>query len=283
MARYAVVVPTLADYPHSHAFDEIAATLVASLNQLGHDAIGSDHVAHPERRCIMLAPQLLEAWAQRVPDDAILYNLEQIDRESTWITAHLLDRFRRHELWDYSERNRAALRERHGISHTRLLPVGHSPVLERIDSDSKPDIDVLFYGSPNDRRIATLEALDRFGVSVMPLFGVYGAERDAFIARARIVLNIHYYNAQIFEQVRVSYLLANARFVISEDGDPEAEAQWRGGLVFAPYAQLAETCLGYLERDRARDRIRLAGRELMRARPQHEFLRQLLSVPAQPF
>lgn len=281
MSRFAVVIPQLPDYPHSRAFDEIALTLVEGLNALGHDAVRSDHARHDDRRSIVLAPQLLHLWPHPVPDDAILYNLEQIDRASTWITPELLQRFRRHTLWDYSERNREALASRHGITHATLLPVGYCPGLERIAQGDRQDVDVLFYGSPNDRRIAVLETLARFGVKVHPLFGVYGAERDAWIARSKIVLNMHYYDAQVFEQVRVSYLLANACFVVSESGDPDAEREWQDGLAFAPYAQLVDTCLGYLERDRARDRIRLRGRELMRSRPQSTYLARLVGTAAQ--
>lgn len=283
MSRFAVVIPQLPDYPHSRAFDDVALALVEGLNALGHDAVQSDRAPRvdADRRSIVLAPQLLHLWSHSVPDDAILYNLEQIDHESPWITPELLARFRRHTVWDYSERNREALAAAHGITHVMRLPVGHSPGLERIAHDGRQDVDVLFYGSPNDRRIAVLEALARFGVKVHPLFGVYGAERDAWIARSKIVLNMHYYDAQVFEQVRVSYLLANACFVVSESGDPEAECEWQDGLVFAPYARLVETCLGYLERDRARDRIRLRGRELMRARPQSDYLARLVGTGAQ--
>ena len=281
MSRYVVVIPQLPDYPHSQAFDEVALTLVEGLNALGHDAIRGDRADVANRRAIVLGPQLLPHWPHPLPNDAILYNLEQVDRASSWMTPAVLDRFRRHELWDYSERNREALAREHGITHAKLLPVGHSPGLERIVDAPRHDIDVLFYGSPNDRRIAVLEALDRLGVNVHPVFGVYGSERDAYIARARIVLNMHYYDAQVFEQVRVSYLLANARFVVSENGDPAAEAAWQDGLVFASHARLAETCLDYLGRDEARERIRLRGRELMRARPQSAYLSMVLGDRAQ--
>lgn len=276
MAAYAVVIPRLPNYPHSHAFDEVAQALVEGLIALGHDAIASDHATHPQRRCVLLAPQLLQHWQQAVPADAILYNLEQVDRSSPWITPELLDRFRRHELWDYSTRNIAALAHDHAIHHAKLLPIGHSPALERIAEAAVEDVDVLFYGSPNDRRIEILEQLEQRGARVMPLFGVYGAERDAWIARSRIVLNMHHYPAQIFEQVRVAYLLANRRFVVSETGDTEGEAPWRDGLVFAAYTELVDTCLAYLARPQERDRIRHRGLELMRARPQQRFLRDVL-------
>jgi hypothetical protein len=282
VARFAVVIPRLPDYPHSHAFDEVALALVDGLVELGHDAIASDHASHPDRRCVILGPQLLQHWRQPVPDDAILYNLEQVDRGSAWITRELIERFRRHPLWDFSARNQQALANDHGIEHARLLPLGHVPALERIAPQPYEDVDVLFYGSPNDRRIDVLEQLERRGARVMPLFGVYGRERDAWIARSKIVLNMHYYEAQVFEQVRVSYLLANERFVVSETGDAEGEAAWQGGLVFARFDDLVGTCLDHLARPAERDRIRRQGRALMRARPQREFLRAVLAESDQP-
>jgi hypothetical protein len=63
------------------------------------------------------------------------------------------------------------------------------------------------------------------GLRVESAFGCYGEERDALIARARIVLNVHYYESKVFEVVRVSYLLANRKCVLSESGsDIDLEA-----------------------------------------------------------
>ena len=41
------------------------------------------------------------------------------------------------------------------------------------------------------------------------LFGDYGEVRDRWIARSRVVLNIHFYDIKVAEQVRLSYLLNN--------------------------------------------------------------------------
>jgi len=79
--------------------------------------------------------------------------------------------------------------------------------LNRFCRAAKEDIDVLFTASLgragrlfliNWKKTGTF-ALKRF-------FGVYGKERDEFIARSKLLLNIHYYSAKIFEAVRVSYL-----------------------------------------------------------------------------
>jgi hypothetical protein len=50
-------------------------------------------------------------------------------------------------------------------------------------------------------------------------YDVWGPARDELIARAKVVLNLHYYEAAIFEQVRVSYLLNNEALVISESSE----------------------------------------------------------------
>jgi hypothetical protein len=50
------------------------------------------------------------------------------------------------------------------------------------------------------------------------LAGVYREERDRLIARAKVVLNMHYYDARVFEIVRVSYLLSNEKAVVAECG-----------------------------------------------------------------
>ena len=84
------------------------------------------------------------------------------------------------------------------------------PELTRIDRRRDPDLDVLFFGSLNPRRIAVIESLRAAGLRAEAVFGVYGEPRDDLIARAEAILNVHYYEAKVLEMVRLSYLLANA-------------------------------------------------------------------------
>jgi hypothetical protein len=171
------------------------------------------------------------------------------------------------------------------------------------------DIDVLFYGSLNDRRREVLQGIERAGLAagkrnlrVVHAYGAYGASRDALVSRAKIVLNLHFYEAKVFEVVRVSQLLANGRFVISEGGTKapgdtehddggifrglsdhleleEDERTFAGGLVFARYADLVRTALYWLQPQHAHERQEIArkGLEIMRGRHQAVLLRNALS------
>ena len=78
-------------------------------------------------------------------------------------------------------------------------------------------IDLLFFGSVNERRRAFIERIEASGVPVT-MFDrpVYGPERDAFIVQAKAVLNCHFYETARFEQVRVQHCLSLGTPVVSE-------------------------------------------------------------------
>ncbi|MGW5388302.1 glycosyltransferase family protein [Nocardia sp. NPDC003963] len=206
------------------------------------------------------------------PDDAILFDLEQVSPESKWITGELLALFRRHTVWDYSLRNIAALRDL-GIEGVRHVPIGHVPDLERIPPAAQRDIDVLFVGSLNEHRRAPIERMRGLGIEAQAHFGLYGPARDALYARAKIVLNTHYYDAGVFEIVRVSYLLANGIFVVSENcADIEESSRFAPAVVFDDYENLVPTCLHYLSLPTERAARADAGRAIMRSRSATEYI-----------
>ncbi|MBM4379941.1 MAG: methyltransferase domain-containing protein, partial [Deltaproteobacteria bacterium] len=247
------------------------------LRALGHDSVLT-HGLEPlaGRRVIVLGANLLPKLQLALPGDALLYNLEQVEPGSPWFSPALVELFRRHRAWDYSALN-AAQWERLGVARPTVVPIGWAPELARIPRAPSEDIDVLFYGSLNPRRQAVLDGLKAAGVKVETLFGVYGAERDAVIARAKLVLNLHYYDARVFEAVRVSYLLGNGRVVVSETGaSREEEAAWEGAVAFAPYDTLVPTCLRLLADAPARAALGEAGRALMARRLAADALRPVL-------
>jgi hypothetical protein len=122
------------------------------------------------------------------------------------------------------------------------LPVGYHEKLELIEQRQEKDIDVLFYGCVNERRKKVLDELA--GTKLVVLFGKYGKERDELIARSKIILNIHFYERKILEVVRISYLLNNGCFVVSEESEINPYSDVK--ITIGPYGDLANICRHYL-------------------------------------
>jgi hypothetical protein len=137
-------------------------------------------------------------------------------------------------------------------------------VLTRIESAKTRDIDVLIYGAVGPQRLAVFASLGRLvneGLSTVFASGLYGTARDGLIARSKIVLNVNNIpRSKVFEIVRVSYLLANAKAVVS-DVYPESyiEEDIAGGVTFVPPAVIAGICRDLLADDERRFQLERDG------------------------
>ncbi len=277
MKDYCIWVVSPPGYVHSRAFNELALGLNCAFRALGYEAPIVRSLEQITEYPIILGCNLIPAKdLERLPRTSIIYNLEQILVGSTWITEAYLNLLRGYEVWDYSMRNIEEL-SKLGISSVKCCKIGYVPELSRI-KPAPMDIDILWYGSLNERRSRILQELHNRGCTVKALFGVYGDERDAFIARSKIVLNIHFFESKIIEIGRIYYLLANKRFVISEKGnDRELEDPIRDSLVFADYDDLVPECIRYLQEDALRNETAERGFETMRTFSQVRFLSEVLS------
>src|SRR5882724_11294934 len=245
MSRYSIWIVSPPNYIHSQAFDEVALGFNAAFRALGLEAEIVRDSSRLGDVTIVLGCNLLSAVPVPAGKRLILFNLEQITPNSPWLTDAYLARLRRYPVWDYSEGNIAEL-ARMGI-RAEHCGIGYMPALTRI-APAPEDIDVLFVGSVNERRITVLKQLATQGVNVEARFNIYGAERDAFVARSKIILNVHFYESRVFEIVRVSYLLANRKCVVSETGQDEAlESPLRKGVASVPYGRLTAACLQLLQ------------------------------------
>jgi hypothetical protein len=274
--QFAVAIVSPPGYLYSEAFRELAEAVHYALLALGHDSLLTDRLDYDDRQTIVLGSNLLAHYGLEPPKSAILYNFEQVYEASPWMTPALLDLFRRHQVWDYSQANVERLAAWHvpQLCHVR---VGYVPELTRIAAVPE-DIDVLFYGSNSPRRRAVLDSLRARGFRVEWLFGVFGAGRDAMIARSKIVLNMHLYEAEVFEIARVSYLLANGRAVVSERGANPAEgADLASGVAFAAYDELVDRCVELLGDGRTRRELGQRGYQAFSARSQAAILGEVLS------
>lgn len=241
--RVCIIVPQ--GYRHSMCFTEAGFLLKHSLNSLGLTCdIGLNDLAR-DRINIVLGWHLMNFGDELASLRYIPYQLEQLS-EASWNALSEKRKMllsRAFDVWDYSRENIAFLKNR-GIA-ARHVPLGYHESLERIPQHYEKDIDVLFYGSICERRRAVLDILSSDkNIAVRSLFDVYGSERDECIARSRIILNIHYYDVQILEAVRISYLLNNRCFVVSEDSpiNPYKAVT----LPFFPCIDLPDACRRFL-------------------------------------
>jgi len=277
---YQVVMISPPGYVHAQAFAEIAETLYHGLEALGRPVSRETNRLVPGARAVMLGAHLLPAeQMERIPGSTVIYNLEQVDPASGVWTPAYVRLLRRLEVWDYSRRNIARLSGL-GVRATHV-PVGYVPQLTRITPAPVQDIDVLFYGCLNERRARVVNQLADMGVAVKAVFGVYGQARDEMIARAKVVLNLHYYDTSIFEIVRVSYLLANSKAVVSEyHPGTEIDADLWDAVRLAPYGALAEACRALVDDPEARRDLAARGFQRMSARDEAAILQTVLEATA---
>ena len=217
MPGFNVCLPQPDGYQFSFCLLELAELVTFSLQDLGYQAKFQINEVDPDCRNIIIGCHLADpSFVSRLPDSTVVVNTEQIYAEDRFGWNDIIFTWVRHfETWDYSPQNIAAF-EQLGVGKARLLEIGHQPQLNRIPKSADQDIDVLFYGSITDKRQAIFDQLRSEGLELVTLFGVYGKERDEYISRSKVVLNLHNHAAEIFEVVRVHYLLSNAVAVVSE-------------------------------------------------------------------
>jgi hypothetical protein len=266
-------------YSHSRCFEEVALALQSAFLDLGFRVPVVADPARAQGTVIVLGPHLLSRMTDSEaswPREMILFNLEQVSEGSFWMTAEYRNHLKRHRVWDYSARNVEALRGM-GIEGVTLCPIGHAPALSRIEPARERDVDVLFIGSLNKRRREALKNLQAAGIDARWGFDVYGRDRDRWFSRAKLILNLHLYEAKVFEIVRVSYLLANRLCVVSETGsDHQLEEPFREAVAFANLDGLTATCERLLSDEGARQQLRDSGFRIFSSMPQRDFLQTAL-------
>lgn len=268
-------------YIHSDAFLELAQVIAYSLEDLGHQASIQYHAIEKSAKNIILGCHLLDPkYQDSIPKDSIIINTEQLFSEaSPWSgkwTETIFAWANRFETWDYSERNIDYF-SRIGVEGVKYLRLGYHSKLARIEKSEDQDIDVLFYGSINLRRQKILNDMRREGLCVKSVSGLYGSSRDALISRSKVVLNLHYYNSQIFEVIRVFYLLANRVAVVSEvNQETSIDPSFLAGIRCAPYDGLVSACVDLVGNMSVRSEQEAKAKEFIEKISQREIIRSLV-------
>jgi 2-polyprenyl-3-methyl-5-hydroxy-6-metoxy-1,4-benzoquinol methylase len=157
-----------------------------------------------------LAPNELLLSSEKI----VIFNTEQLPESSCWTgNKRYIELLHRFPVWDYSKFNLNCIPR----SEKWLINFLFDSNLKRIVPARTKEFDLVFYGSLDQNRTSIIDDLERTGLKVARLFGVYGFERDEIISKSRAVLNLHYYKSKIFQQIRCFYPLINGIPVVSEN------------------------------------------------------------------
>lgn len=161
---------------------------------------------------IVICPQMFDV----LPGKYIAYQLEQ-SVSSRWFTDDYIARLENSlAIFDYSLKNIAFLQDK-GLSYRQIyhLPVGFLP---RELADSVPEtVDVLFYGDiNNDRRRAYIAELKKH-FSVKIINDLFGDALYAEMSKAKVIVNIHYYEGALLETTRIYECLSQNKIIVSEE------------------------------------------------------------------
>jgi hypothetical protein len=178
------------------------------------------------------------AFPTRLPVGSVVYNLENVGIQvSTNAFAGL-------EIWDFSRRNvRAWEAAGRQVTH---VPVGYHPSMTCFEMRpwAERDIDVVFVGHPNERRLRVIQELKRAGFGVEHLTGrAFGRARDEILARSKLALNMRFYKEGVFPILRSAHCVANGLLTVNEES-PETP-DWLS--VVEPYTRLAQRAQELLE------------------------------------
>ncbi|MHC2834699.1 CgeB family protein [Bacillus sp. F9_6S_D1_P_5] len=233
------------------SFIDVARALKWRLEQEGNTAIISETILENVKNTIVFGAHTYAHNPNLLPNNAIIYNLEQLYEGSPYAHPLYLMLLKDKEIWDYSKQNIEWLKQKGVGKEIKHVEMNYAPTLEikkdAFEGGITEDIDILFIGALNPRRQAIFDQLKAVAPHLNIVFknNAWGIVRNELIARSKIILNIHFYLSGILETPRVSYAVANKKFIISENSNPEDEKEWPG-IVFTPYEKIIENIMKYV-------------------------------------
>jgi hypothetical protein len=206
-----------AGYVHSQGFLDQARYARHQLRRLGADVtIGKNRLREDSVNIVFgahlgFSSSLLERYT------CIFFNLEQLGTGGAQVSPDYLSLLRTAHVIDYDERNLPAYgRDPNQVPIVSFEWAPYLATPAALPIDQRP-IDLLFFGSINERRKALFARIEACGWKISffdhPL---YGDERDQFIRQSKAVFNCHFYETSRFEQARAFHTLSLGTPLISE-------------------------------------------------------------------
>ena len=245
MAKFNLCTIRPKGFLHASAFDDVKSSLAWALSALGHEVLLTENTFSASASTnIIFGAELLSARV--TPADSILYNMEQPSHPSLAPNGAFISLAWGHRVWDFSARNVARWRDM-GLDAIHV-PIGYTPNLTRIPDNGEYDWDFCIFAWMTPRRLRIIQDLRNAGLKVFASDCCYGGARDNILSRSKAALNVHHDGRSMFEIVRVSYLLANGKFVISEESSDDTDyPDLREALILAPYDKLVDTCVEFIK------------------------------------
>jgi hypothetical protein len=265
------------NYIHTYAFLELAQLLHFGIKSLNLRSKLSLNQICPDSTNIVIGAHLLDtSHISQLPKNSIILNTEQLDSINiAWLTP-ILQFAKNFSVWDYSLKNISKLNDL-GFYKVKFLELGYQSELQRIPKKSPQNIDVLFYGSMNPRREKVIAELRAHDLNVHVAFAIYGPQRDELISRSKVVLNHHHYDSEIYEVVRTSYLINNAKLVVGEvNPSTSIDTHYLTSIYPAKYEELAASCSKLVRNEILRIDLENKALSTFRQFPQSRFLTKIL-------
>lgn len=247
------------NYPHSSTFDDLSKLLCFGIIDSGYKCKLSYNALDNQCINIIIGSHLLSEKDILLLNSGenrkkIIYiNTEQLQyTNSKWFSTVSSIANKNTVLWDYSRSNITFLKNINPNIKALFLKIGYNKVLQKIpNKDYKnKDIDFLFYGSINKRRLFIFDRLKSFGINLKHVFGVYGSELDELISNSKFVLNLHYYESKILESIRLFYLITNKVPLLAEISDSTVDDQdYKSLIEYTGYDNFVDKCIELLDKD----------------------------------
>jgi hypothetical protein len=273
------IVPDNGYYVHAQVFHEIEAAFFFTLKRMGFDVTNTINDFVPDARNIVFGMQHCPVDVVRhdIPKNTIVYSLEQM--RDTPECIRWCRKYRGLEVWDYSILNKETL-ELAGVENIKVVPIGYVPEISYVDREppEKRDIDILAYMSPGPRR---LKIMDQFknnpNINFVHLQSCYGEERDSYMARAKLIINIHNYDNKIFEMVRISHALQQGIPILAERApDTDFPDYMEDTVNLSTYNRFVDTTYKLLKKPEELEASAVRALEKFKQSPMTTFLEEAL-------
>ena len=155
----------------------------------------------------------LDNYPDYYPKKYIFYQIEQAS------SSHFTDKYINYLInstyvWDFSIKNFDKYKDKIEFKNFFYMPLPfYCNNKNKINNNY--EYDIFFYGAFNERRNKILEELKK-KYNIIIGFGINGDNKNEYIKKSKIILNLHYYDNACLETCRINEILPYNRFIISE-------------------------------------------------------------------